>query len=487
MQGFATDSGNFAVTQGVLQVTAASSNGDAVAVWYSDAYQTVYYELAARISMVKPTGGWKANSYIIFDYFSPTDFKFAGIDQSINKMVIGNRDATGWHVLAQGVVNGGVKAATWYDLNVIVNGLVVTVTANGANAFSYTFAPRVIGGDQVALNKGLAGFGSQQAKGSIDNLALTVIAPAITIDRTDYFEVPNPTTKIVTDTTVTGTFTRTSTGRFEGIATGGVAAALMGVTTGSPAAVPTFDELSYVELEANFRAAGTTGFMFDWYSPTDYKFVALDVAGQRVIVGHVIGASRVVDQAIARTITAGSDYLLNIVLKATVVTVTLSGQVLASVTYNAPLADGRQGVFGLGAGTVVSINDYRLKTDDPVYTAATAPQQTVSISDASVTEGAAGTTKTVTLTVTRSSSTDPLTMAWSIDPSMSTATNGTDYTGPTSGTVYFAPGQTTATITFTIKGDATVEPNEQFVVRLQENALANISDATGTVTIVNDD
>jgi hypothetical protein len=78
-------------------------------------------------------------------------------------------------------------------------------------------------------------------------------------------------------------------------------------------------------------------------------------------------------------------------------------------------------------------------------------------------------------------------MAWSIDPSMSTATNGTDYTGPTSGTVYFAPGQTTATITFTIKGDATVEPNEQFVVRLQENALANISDATGTVTIVNDD
>ena len=43
----------------------------------------------AKISMDKPTGGWKANSYIVFDYFAPADFKFAGIDQSTNKMVIG--------------------------------------------------------------------------------------------------------------------------------------------------------------------------------------------------------------------------------------------------------------------------------------------------------------------------------------------------------------------------------------------------------------
>jgi hypothetical protein len=53
--------------------------------------------------------------------------------------------------------------------------------------------------------------------------------------------------------------------------------------------------------------------------------------------------------------------------------------------------------------------------------------------------------------------------------------------------VYFAPGQTTATITFTVKGDAAVEPNESFVVRLQSNALANIQRASGTVTIINDD
>ncbi len=167
MQGFATDSGVFTVQQGILKVTAADSTGDALAVWYSDAYQSVYYELSAKISMDKPVAGWKANAYVVFDYFGPMDFKFAGIDQSTNKVVIGQRASWGWAVLAQASVPGGVKAGTFYDLNVVINGLVVTVTVNGKNALSHTFAPRILGGEQVALNRGLVGFGSDQARGLV--------------------------------------------------------------------------------------------------------------------------------------------------------------------------------------------------------------------------------------------------------------------------------------------------------------------------------
>jgi hypothetical protein len=32
---------------------------------------------------------------VIFDYVSPTDFKFAGIDDSLNKFVMGERTAAG--------------------------------------------------------------------------------------------------------------------------------------------------------------------------------------------------------------------------------------------------------------------------------------------------------------------------------------------------------------------------------------------------------
>ncbi len=487
MQGFATDSGVFAVQQGILKVTAADSTGDAMAVWYSDAYKSVYYELSAKISMDKPTAGWKANAFVVFDYFGPMDFKFAGIDQSTSKVVIGQRASWGWATLAQASVPGGVKAGTFYDLNVVINGLSVTATINGRNALSYTFAPRILDGVQVALNKGLVGFGSDQARGLFDNIALTVIAPALTLDRTEYFEGGGP----AATTAVAGTWTQTRAGRYEATAdASGRAISLVGVSAGG-GAVPTFDALSYVELEARLRAVGLTGFVFDWYSASDHKFVSLDVAAQRVVIGHVVRGIRTVDLSIARTITAGTDHVLNVVLKSTVVTVTLNGQVLASFAFNSPIADGRQGLFGLGSGLVASVDEYRLRTDDDAYAgvaAAAAPVQTVSISDASVTEGASG-TRTVTLTVTRSSAEGSLAVGWSLESALtgSSATFGSDVTGPTAGTVVFAAGQTTATITFTVVGDTSREQNESFVVRLSPAAGANLKKSGGVVTIVNDD
>ena len=98
---FAVDSGVWEVQQGTLKVAAASLGQDAAAVFYVDHYLPVYYEIAASISTQKPTGGWKANAYVIFDYFSPTDFKFAGIDVSTNKLVMGHRTPQAWVVDVQ--------------------------------------------------------------------------------------------------------------------------------------------------------------------------------------------------------------------------------------------------------------------------------------------------------------------------------------------------------------------------------------------------
>ncbi len=191
---------------------------------------------------------------------------------------------------------------------------------------------------------------------------------------------------------------------------------------------------------------------------------------------------------IARTLVAGTDYVLDIVLKATVVTVTLSGQVLASHAYNSPLTDGRQGLFAFGAGVTASAADYRLRTDDPLYTGSPPAAAAVRISDATVTEGAAGTTKTVTLTVTRDQAGSALSVGWSVDTLLANAvTWGVDVTGATSGVVSFAAGATTATITFTVRGDATKEFDEAFIVTLQPAPGANLADAQGLVTIKTDD
>lgn len=363
-QGFATESGAFAVVGGALRVTAAGATNDAMAVYYPEIYNTVYFELSAQISMEKPTGGWKANAFVIFDWHSPTDFKFAGVDQSTNKVVIGHRESWGWAYDAQASVPGGVKAGTVYALKVVVNGLVVTVTINGGNAFSHTFAPRVLDGVAVALNKGMVGFGSNQARGIFDNFALTVIAPAINVDRIEDFTGPTaPNVSAVSGSwaVVGGSYAATAPSSTVAIAT----------TQWAPNSI---DPMSYVEVEAKFVAVtGIVGMVFDYYSPTDYKFVGLDVAGQRVIIGHV-GASGVwvIDQVIATRLTAGADYTVNLSLKATVVTITLNGNVLASRSFNASVTDGSTGVFVKG-GTA-KVDSFRFRSDDPQFSAMPNPQ-----------------------------------------------------------------------------------------------------------------
>src|SRR5207247_1719904 len=67
-----------------------------------------------------------------------------------------------------------------------------------------------------------------------------------------------------------------------------------------------------------------------------------------------------------------------------------------------------------------------------------------------------------------------------------TATAPSDYTSA-SGTVTFAPGVTSQTVTVLVNGDTTFEPTESFFVNLDTPVNATIADSQGVGTIVNDD
>ena len=127
--------------------------------------------------MQKPTAGWNANAYLIFDYFLPTDFRFAGLDVGLNKAVLGHRTAQGWIIDAQGVVTGGVFSDRYYDLQVVVNGLVVTVLVNGKSVLSKQLDPRYVNGQAFGLNQGLVGVGSNNSRGTFDNFVVQDLPP----------------------------------------------------------------------------------------------------------------------------------------------------------------------------------------------------------------------------------------------------------------------------------------------------------------------
>lgn len=104
---------------------------------------------------------------------------------------------------------------------------------------------------------------------------------------------------------------------------------------------------------------------------------------------------------------------------------------------------------------------------------------TVSVSDTSVTEGDAG-SKLATFTLELSDvPSEAVTVSYSTSPG--TATPNDDYV-PVAGTVTFAAGQTTATVSVQILGDTDVENDETFILTANLNGAAS-----GTGTIVNDD
>jgi sugar lactone lactonase YvrE len=98
----------------------------------------------------------------------------------------------------------------------------------------------------------------------------------------------------------------------------------------------------------------------------------------------------------------------------------------------------------------------------------------------SVTEGNSGLTPVV-FTVTRSGDTFR-TLSVTYSAIGGTATSGTDFVA-SSGTLSFASGELTKTITVSVNGDTTVEPDETFTV----NAVNGTQTVSGVVTIVNDD
>jgi Ca2+-binding RTX toxin-like protein len=351
-QSFVAESGSWTVTSGKYQIAPKASSGttDAISLFNADSVLPTYFEIAASINAIKPTGGFKANAYIVFDYVSPTDFKFAGLNLSTNKIEIGQRTAGGWQVLNS--INLQMKAGTEYNVLLAVNGTTVTFMVNNKHSLSHAFAPRSdADGFTYAIRDGMFGLGGDNARARIDNVRVQVIPPAITYTATDLFDGTAPALLVGTG----GTWSVLD-GRFVGVPAAGAPAAIAsnGIAVGVN---------SLLQLDTVVRTAATAGVVFDIYSPNDFKWAAVSVATQQVLIGHYTAKGGwVVDAAVTRTLSAGTDYALTVGLKGPTVSVMLNGQAVLSKVFNSTVVDGAAGVFSRGGSA--SFDRFGLATDD---------------------------------------------------------------------------------------------------------------------------
>ncbi len=143
---------------------------------------------------------------------------------------------------------------------------------------------------------------------------------------------------------------------------------------------------------------------------------------------------------------------------------------------SSPSSNATLGSFGSINGTI--------SNDDPTSIAITA-------TDADKAEGNAGTT-TFTFTVTRSGDVSGTSSVnWGYNTNVSgSVTGAADFQGgvtPAGGTLNFAAGQTSQTITVQVVGDTTWENDERFVIALSNPVNAILTSATAIATIRNDE
>jgi hypothetical protein len=153
-------------------------------------------------------------------------------------------------------------------------------------------------------------------------------------------------------------------------------------------------------------------------------------------------------------------------------TVKVNGDVLdeANETFTVTLANATNAAIGDASG-LATVSD-----DDPL--------PTLSIGDATVTEGNAGSVN-ASFTVTLSAASGR-TVTVDYATSDESAAAGTDYTSA-SGLLSFNPGETTKTVGVTVYGDVLDEPDETFAITLSGAVGATLGDGKARGTITDDD
>ncbi|MDK3075585.1 calcium-binding protein [Sedimentitalea sp. JM2-8] len=361
---FAADVGSWSVQSGAYKASPDVVGGETVSIHHLDKTMPNYVEVLVSTTVEKDKQGYNSNAYIIFDYQSETDFKFAGYDAGLDKIRIGHRTEAGWVVDVQS--NMQLTHGTEYNLTLVLHGGAATIYVNNGNATSFSF--------NEALNTGLLGLGTDNAKASFDDWQVQKLPPVITKTVSDDFESGSGYQALAGDWTLAA-----------------------GSLTGNPGAddyavaTQTLDVQVFARLwiEAQIATEGTAGLAFDAADSENFKFAALDVGNDEILIGHVKDGRIAIDTSIDFDLSS-TGHQFEVSLHGGSVNVEVDGTVALSHVFASIVTDGDAGLFAIDGA---SYDDAALKTDDPQYiggqslTAASLPLSEVGI-DAALTRDA---------------------------------------------------------------------------------------------------
>jgi hypothetical protein len=347
-----------------LNVTPTKQGANTFAVFADTDYLPSYYEMTTSVTLAKPASGYGSNAYLIFDYVSATDFKFAGINAVTGNIEIGHISGTTWVVDASKAA-GITTGKTAYTLLLAVNGSTATLTVNSTTSASFTFAARLVQGTTVGLNYGINGLATNNATASYGDTAVQIVVNPMTARYTETFAT-NPR---YFDTVAAGTWALSSQGYTGTAPSNGVAVVNidLGLALGQPAGAFRLQDGSTLEVTAILKQVWPRGgLVYDMSGTGSFKFAALYVDTQQVVLGHYTTAGGwVIDAVTGYGLNSGKSYTLDLLIDNGTVNLSVGGALVLTYTYGSELTAGTFGLLAVN-GTA-SFQSVATQTNDPAF------------------------------------------------------------------------------------------------------------------------
>jgi hypothetical protein len=325
-------------------------NGQYVATPGSDAVSTLKLggplgenvELEVSINANHPSGPNLSNAFVIFDYQSATDFKFAGAYQGVDQWVIGHRTAADW--VTDAYVVAPIHALTDYHVSLeVVGNSQVTLHVGGAPVVTHTFADSVTDGQ--------IGVGTKSAIARFDDLRLRVL-PSGTAGSPGELPLFEDFDDAAADhfSPAVGNWHLVD-GHYQVTPAIGQTGASVLLLSGE---VP-----EDVEVGVTFEADPivpdrfTNGvIIFDYHSETDFKYAGGFLNRDVWVIGHRTTGGWIDDVFVSATLEPLTEYNMRIVIEdGSTVTLFSDDTILASHSYGDSLIDG---AIGLGSNNSVT-------------------------------------------------------------------------------------------------------------------------------------
>jgi len=326
---FTVHAGGAKVVDGRYELS-TSAGGDGIATVVFSGSVPNELEILATINANGQTSTYNSNAFIIFDYKNATDFKFAGAYIGGGKWAIGHRDASGWVIDA--FVTTPLSALTDYELRLVLDASGrATFFANGVERVNFLFGGTITDGE--------IGFGTQTAIARFDELVIREFVPPPVLIAEDF------NGGVADGFVVTRGTGIVSDGRYEvtPAAGGGDGISLLPWSASLPSAL---------DFTVTFNADAASGghftnafIIFDYQSPTDFKFAGAYVGSGQWIIGRRTATGWFTDAVFNSSISTLTDYTIKLELTASgMARLFVAGVLRVSYNYQSSLTDGSLGV-----------------------------------------------------------------------------------------------------------------------------------------------